>query len=121
MMASIMTSTSEASNMPILANGIVASLLNTVPDTFISIISWGIIMGKPRMAMIAAFCCALAAIAARKVKTRLNVQPPRNTIPIKTAVFCTGKPRKRENRTILKKLIASISTELNRSFARTKF
>ena len=70
--------------------------------------------------MIAAFCCALAAIAARKVKTRLILQPPSNTRPTNCHIFCMGLPKKRLNKNKLSILMASISKELNRSLASTK-
>ena len=53
-------------------------------------------MGKPSMAMIAAFCCAFAAIAARNVKTRLRLQPPNNTNPINGRLFEPGCQEKTE-------------------------
>ena len=60
--------------------------LKTVLESCINNISCGIIMGKPRIAIIAAFCWAFAAIADRKVKTRLRLQPPSNTNPINFSV-----------------------------------
>jgi len=90
-------------------------------EIFISIINWGIIKGKPIMAIIAAFCCALAAMAARNVKTRLSPQPPKNTSPIKVTTFSTGLPRNKINNNKLKPLIISMSRELNKSFDKTKF
>ena len=90
-------------------------------EIFINIINWGMIRGKPSMAIIAAFCCALAAMAARKVNTRLNPQPPKNTSPIKVATFSTGLPRNKINNNKLKPLITSMSKELNKSFERIKF
>ena len=82
--------------------------------------SWGISIGKPRIAMIAAFCPALAAMAARKEKTRLSVKPPRNTsVPNKTA-FCSGKPRNMENNRKEMRPMISIRTALKASFARIK-
>ena len=77
-------------------------------------------MGKPRIAMIAAFCCALAAMAAKKVKTRLRLHPPSKTSPIKTPAFSIGLPRNKLNSARLSKLISSMSRELNISLAKTK-
>lgn len=54
-------------------------------------------MGKPNIAMMAAFCWALAAMAARKVKTRLRLKPPNKTIPTKGAALITGLPKNKEN------------------------
>ena len=39
----------------------------------------GMMSGKPRIAIIAAFCFARAAIADKKVNTRLRLMPPRQT------------------------------------------
>ena len=63
------------------AKGIAVEEENTVPESFINNINCGIIIGKPSMAMMAAFWCALAAMAARNVKTRQSPQPPSNTRP----------------------------------------
>ena len=73
------------------------------------------------MAMIAAFCCALAAIAAKNVNTRLKLHPPKKTNPIKTAERSTGYFINRAKRTKLNVLITNIKTELNNSFAKIKF
>lgn len=95
--------------------------VKTELEIFMSIISWGIIKGKPRIAIIAAFCCALAAIAARNVNTRLKPQPPKNTRPTKVQTFSTGLPRNKINSNKLKPLITSMSRELNKSFDNIKF
>jgi hypothetical protein len=42
---------------------------------------------KPSIAIIAAFCCAFAAMAERNVKTRLRLHPPSNTNPINGRTF----------------------------------
>ena len=76
------------------------------------------INGNPRTAMIAAFCWAFAAMAAKKVKTRLRLQPPRITRPAKGKNFCIGLPRKRQNNSRLSKLITNISNELKMSLAK---
>jgi hypothetical protein len=94
--------------------------LKTVEDTCINTRSWGMIMGKPRIAIIAAFCCALAAMAARKLNTRLNHQLPRKTIPMKLPVLITGNPRNNAN--IIKLIVdmISIRNELNNSLDKMK-
>ena len=56
-------------------------LKETIFEIFISSISCGIISGKPRMAINAAFCWALAAIADKKVNTRLRLTPPSMVMP----------------------------------------
>ena len=73
------------------------------------------------MAMIAAFCCALAAMAAKKVNTRLKLHPPKKTNPIKTAERSTGYFMNSANKIKLRALITSIKTVLNNSFAKMKF
>lgn len=95
--------------------------IKTELETFINKISCGIIKGKPSIAIIAAFCCAFAATAARKVNTRLKPQPPRNTIPTKLNILPTGLPRNKKNKIRLSKLIISMSRELKRSFDKIKF
>lgn len=84
-------------------------------------ITCGMIIGNPNTAIIAAFCCALAAMAARKVKTRLKLQPPRRTNPIKGPALTSGLPKKIKKRRRLIPLISSISKELNNNLARTKW
>ena len=90
-------------------------------EIFIKIINCGMISGKPSIAIIAAFCCALAAIAAKKLNTRLSPQPPKKTRPIKVAGFATGLPRNNIKSTRLNKLITSMSSELKRSLDKIKF
>ena len=53
----------------------------TILDIFISSINCGIISGNPIMAISAAFCCALAAMADKKVNTRLRLMPPSTVMP----------------------------------------
>ena len=113
------TNTSEVTKINILAKGIVAVFENTVPHIFINTSNWGIIIGNPNIAIIAAFCCAFAAIAARKVKTILKLHAPKKTIAIKTAACCTGKFRNKEKSNKLNPLIINIRIELNKSLART--
>ena len=89
-----------------------ADSLNTSPnaafDSRISSSNWGIINGNPIMAINAAFCCALAAIAANKVKTKLRLIPPKQTIPVNSRVLDKGFFNKIKNRPKLSRLIISI-------------
>ena len=50
------TSRSDANKIMIFKSGIALVVSKTVEEIFISIINCGIMMGKPRMAMMAAFC-----------------------------------------------------------------
>lgn len=74
-----MTNISRAMTNKTVATGIIVLEEKKVPESFINNISWGIIIGNPNMAMMAAFCWALAAMAARNVNTRHKPQPPRKT------------------------------------------
>jgi hypothetical protein len=94
--------------------------VKTPLESFINNIICGIISGNPNIAMIAAFCCALAAMAERNVNTKLRLHPPIKTRPMNCHIFSIGLPRKRVKRIILIKLINNISIELNTSFANTK-
>lgn len=53
----------------------------TIFDIRISSINCGIITGNPMITINTAFCCARAAIADRKVKTRLRLVPPKRLMP----------------------------------------
>lgn len=97
MEASNMTNMSIAKSMSTGVVGMVPAELNAALLMRISIMSCGIIIGKPSIAMMAAFCCAFAAIAARKVKTRLRLNPPNKTIPMKGAALITGLPKNNLN------------------------
>ena len=87
--------------------------LNTSPnaafESRMSSSNWGIIKGNPMMAISAAFCCALAAMAANKVKTRLRLNPPKQTMPINCRVLDKGFFNKMKNRHKLSRLIISIN------------
>lgn len=72
------------------------------------------------MAINAACCCAFAAMAARKVKTRLKLAPPKIVMPINANPFSNGLPNKTVNTAKLNKLISNINNRLNISFAKTK-
>ena len=71
--------------------------------------NWGIINGNPIMAINAAFCCALAAMAANKVKPKLRLNPPKQTMPINCKVLDKGFFNKIKNRPKLSRLIISIN------------
>ena len=55
----------------------------------------GNMTGKPKMAISAAFCCAFAAIALIRVKTKLMLLPPNNTINKNLPACVTGLLKKR--------------------------
>ena len=78
------------------------------------------INGKPSIAMIAAFCCARAAMAATNVKTRLRLTPPKQLMKIKSITLFIGEPRSNKNNNTLANVITSISTTLNNNLARIK-
>lgn len=118
--ANKMTIRSRATSNKIVLALMVKMGLKAAFDNCINRISWGIISGKPNTAMMAAFCWALAAIAARKVKMRLRLQPPSKTRPIKAPAFTMGFPRNKLNKSKLSRLITSISKELNSNFDKTK-
>ena len=120
MTASTITNISSATSSSIVVKGITIKGTKADFDNCISKISCGMISGNPSTAMIAAFCCALAAIAAKKLKTRLRLHPPSNTNPIKGSVFSNGLPRNNVNNNKLSILISSMSSELNSSFDITK-
>src|SRR5688572_1513407 len=82
-----MTRISSATNNNTVVRGITDEKLNTALDNCISNNSCGMIRGKPSIAMIAAFCCAFAAMAARNVKTRLRLHPPSKTSPMNGPAF----------------------------------
>lgn len=119
-MDSKITSKSIAINMITGVSAILPISVKVVADIFISIISCGIISGKPRMAIMAAFCCALAAMAAKKVNTRLKLKPPNNTKPVKGQKRIIGLPRKSEKTKKEILLITSIRIELNSNLAKMK-
>lgn len=118
--ASNTTITSKAINNKTVLSGMMSKGAKAALDNFINNNNCGMMIGKPSTAIIAAFCCALAAIAAKKVKTRLRLHPPNKTRPMNCPVFCNGLPRKRTKSRRLSKLIASISSELNNSLDNTK-
>ena len=94
--------------------------LKAALDNFISNINWGTIKGNPNTAIIAAFCFALAAIAARNVKTILKLNPPKKAIPKKGKSFTIGFPIRAINKIRLQAVITNISRLLKISLAKTK-
>lgn len=115
----ITIASSAISNRTVVTGTAIVSL-NAAFDRRMSRSSCGMIMGNPRIAMIAAFCCAFAAMAAKNVKTRLRLHPPNRTRPMKTPALCIGLPRNKLNNARLSALMRSINRELNSSFAKTK-
>ncbi len=95
-------------------------MLNAAAESFISRMSCGIIIGKPSIAMIAAFCCALAAMAAKKVNTRLRLRPPVKTSSKNGKKANPGFPKNKVNNRKLALLIRSISNALNNNLDRIK-
>ena len=67
--ASNMIMASNAINNNTVVIGIVSSGAKAALERRINKISCGMMIGKPSTAIMAAFCCAFAAIAARKLKT----------------------------------------------------
>ena len=121
MIAKTITNISDPNKSKILASGTGVVVTKTAVETCINTKSCGTIIGKPRIAMIAAFCWAFAAMAAKKVNTRLSPQPPKKTIPINVIIRFTGKSINNENSSILKMLMTNINRELKSSLASTKF
>ena len=77
----------------------------------------GKITGNPKMATSAALCCAFAAMALINVKTRLILNPPNNTIPVKVKILLTGLFKKIKNKTRLIRLINIMMIPLYSIFA----
>ena len=95
---------------------------NATLDILLNKNNCGITNGKPRIAISAALCCARAAIAARKVKTRLRLTPPSQLIPMKVQRHpASDHPSISTNNPRLSRLISSISSALNNNFDRMKF
>lgn len=111
---------SSATSNSTVVNEMVRTGLNAAAESFINNNNWGMMRGNPRIAMMAAFCCARAAIAARNVKIKLRLQPPSNTRPIKEPAFCIGLPRKSVKSSRLSRLMTSMSSELKSNLASTK-
>ena len=77
-------------------------------------------MGKPSIAISAADCCALAAMAAKKVNTKLKLAPPNRVIPTKVAILFMGFPSSKVKRDKETTLITNINKRLNANFAMIK-
>ena len=120
MTASRITIISNATSNNMVLALIVSTGLKAALESCISKISCGIISGNPSTAIMAAFCWALAAIAARKVKIRLRLQPPNNTRPMKAPAFTIGLPKNKLKSSRLSRLMISIRSELNNNLASTK-
>ena len=69
----------------------------------------GSITGNPRIAIKAALCCALAAMALINVNTRLMLVPPSNTMPTNFILSVTGLVKNIKNNNKLTILITSMS------------
>ena len=89
-------------------------------DIFINNNTCGIIIGKPNIAIKAADCCALAAMAARKVKTKLRLAPPNSVIHKNVPILFTGLPKSIEKSANVTILITNISNKLKANLAMMK-
>ena len=78
------------------------------------------IKGKPNIAMRAAFCWALAAIAAIKVNTKVRLKPPRAEIAMNLNDSSGALPNKTENNKRLMQVSSNIRIELYISFDKIK-
>ncbi len=119
-MESTITITSNAASNKISVTSMACSVEKAAVESFIKTINCGIISGKPNTAMMAAFWCALAAMADKKVNTKLKLAPPNNTNPMKAGAFTMGLPKNKVNSNKLNKLITTINSRLNNSLASTK-
>ena len=75
------------------------------------------IIGNPNIAISAADCCALAAIAAKNVNTKLRLPPPSKVMQIKVNILLTGFPSSKVNNDSEMMLIINIRNRLNISLA----
>lgn len=82
---------------------------NAIFAIFINIISCGIINGNPSIAMIAEGCCALDAMAAKKLNTKLKLIPPKQLIPKNNHPCCKGFPSNTVNNIKLSPLMSVMS------------
>ena len=76
---------------------------------FINIINCGIINGNPSIAMMAEGCCALEAMAAKKLNTKLKLIPPKQLMPKNNQACCKGLPSNTVNNNKLSPLISVMS------------
>lgn len=77
-------------------------------------------MGKPITAINAVDCCALAAIAARKVNTKLILPPPKQVMSMNSAKCSNGLPNSKEKSTSDNRLMQTIRKRLNKSLESIK-
>lgn len=87
----IITSKAARSKM-INVNPLCNTLENAMFDKRINNNSCGMINGKPMIAINAALCWARAAMAAKKVNTKLKLTPPKQLMAINKNGFCNGLP-----------------------------
>ncbi len=120
MTARMMTRQSSAKSSNTVVRDISGCAEKAELDSFISKRSWGKMTGKPKTAMMAAFCWACEAMAAKNVNTRLRPQPPSKTRPVNMAACCKGFPSNKVKSSKLSRLISSMSRELKSSFASIK-
>ena len=78
------------------------------------------IMGNPITAINAVDCCALAAMAARKVNTKLILPPPKQVININSVKCSSGLPNNNVNSSSDNRLMQTIRNRLNKSLERIK-
>ena len=121
MIASTMIIASSASNNNTICGRLPCTTsANEITDNRISSMICGMINGNPRIAIMAAFCCARAAIAARNVNTRLRLKAPRHTMPANCHGCNNTSPNNNLNSTRLTRLITIMSTALKNNFAMIK-
>ena len=77
-------------------------------------------IGKPSIAISAADCCALAAMAAKKVNTKLRLAPPKSVMPTKVVILFMGFPNSNVKSDKETTLITSINKRLNANFEMMK-
>ena len=76
---------------------------------FINNKSCGIIKGNPKIAIIADGWDALAAMAAKKLNTKLKLMPPKQLMPKNNRLCCNGLPNKMVKSNKLRPLIKTIN------------
>ena len=82
---------------------------------------YNLIKGNPKIAMMAEGCCALAAIAAKKLNTKLRLIPPKQLSPKNNTICVNGLPSKTMNSIKLNALMVHMSKLLKMSFENIKF
>lgn len=120
-MARAMTKASSPTNKKtICINPAWMTAENAAVDIFINNSNCGIMMGKPMMAIKADCCCAFAAMAAKKVNTRLRLIPPKQAMPKNRKPNSIGLPNSKVKIARLMQLMTSIRILLKMSLASTK-